>query len=93
MIEFNALGRTIYYDERSTVFLFKPTSEDLESVNCLFRKSIKFYDLAEIDGINNSRLFSFLNDFCAKKVRSFSSLTMLAFMLKNRYASKKEKIK
>ena len=32
MTEFNALGRTIYYDERSTVFsLFKPTSEELES--------------------------------------------------------------
>ena len=32
MTEFNALGRTIYYDERSTVFyLFRPTSEELES--------------------------------------------------------------
>lgn len=31
--EFSALGRTIYYDEKSTAFsLFKPTSEELESL-------------------------------------------------------------
>ncbi len=67
MTEFSALGRTICYDERSTVFsLFK--HEELESFNCLFRKSIKFSDLAEIAGVNNSHLFSFLNDFYTEKV-------------------------